>query len=100
MTCLSATASSDVRPIPSDITPLFFSVCTECPYHELYAHYTYIEDGVRKFSQTLLEICNGLLLKSVVEFMIAVDNVLRWGTGRFLASIVERLEILARKAGA
>lgn len=96
-----ATTSSDVPLIHLNTTPpLFFSVCTEGPYHELYAHYTHIEDGVRKFNQTLLEICNGMLLKSVVDFIVMVDNVLRWGTGQFLESVAERLEKLARKAGA
>ena len=96
-----ATTSSDVPLMHSNTTPpLFFSVCTEGPYHELYAHYTYIEDGVRKFNQTLLEICNGMLLKSVVDFIVVVDNILRWGTGQFLESVAERLEKLARKAGA
>jgi hypothetical protein len=97
----SATTGSDVPPTPSNtLPPLFFSVCTEGPYHELYAHYTLIEDGVRTFNQTLLEICNGVLLKSVVDFIVAVDNVLRWGTGQFLESVVERLGKVARKAGA
>lgn len=92
---------SDVSPAPVDTSPpLFFSVCTEGPYHELWAHYTHIEDGVRKFNQTLLEICNGMLMKSVVEFIVAVDNVLRWGTGHFLESVAERLGKVARKAGA
>jgi len=96
-----ATTSSDVPPIhPNTTPPLFFSVCTEGPYHELYAHYTHIEDGVRKFNQTLLKICNGMLLESVVDFIVVVDNVLRWGTGQFLESVVERLEMVARKAGA
>ncbi|ROV95465.1 hypothetical protein VMCG_08473 [Cytospora schulzeri] len=80
--------------------PLFFSVCTDGPYHELYVHYTVVEGGVRKFNQTLLEICNGVLLKSVVEFIVMLDNVLRWGTGRFLESVVERLGKVARRAGA
>jgi hypothetical protein len=85
----------------SDVpTPLFFSVCTEGPYHELYAHYTHIEDGVRKFNQTLLEICNGMLQRSLLDFIIVVDNVLRWCTGQFLESVVERLGTVARKAGA
>lgn len=93
-----ATTGSDVSPAPSHI-PLFFSVCTEGPYHELYAHYTRVEDGVRKFHQTLLEICNGMLLKSVADFIVVVDNVLRWGTGQFLESVVDGLGKVARKAG-
>lgn len=87
-----ATTSSYILP-----TPLFFSVCTEGPYHELWAHYTQIEND-RKFNMALLKICRGVLLDGVVEFILAVDNVLRWGTGQFVDSVVERLEKVARRA--
>jgi len=94
----TTTTGSDVPlTLSNTATPLFFSICTEGPYHELYAHYTHIEDGVCKTKQTLLEICHGMLLKSVVDFIVAVDNVLRWGTGQFLESVVERLGMVARK---
>ncbi|KAL7919517.1 hypothetical protein ACQKWADRAFT_329541 [Trichoderma austrokoningii] len=89
-----ATAGSHVSVSP----PLFFSVCTEGPYHELYAHYTHVEGGVRRFNQTLVEICNGVLPRSVADFLVAVDNVLRWGTGPFLESVVEGLAKVASKA--
>jgi len=97
-TTTTTTTGSDVPlTLSNTATPLFFSICTEGPYHELYAHYTHIEDGVCKFNQTLLEICHGMLLKSVVDFIVAVDNVLRWGTGQFLESVVERLGMVARR---
>jgi hypothetical protein len=90
-----STTSSNVPPIP-----LFFSICTEGPYHELWAHYTHIEDDVRKFKMALIKICHGVLLDGVVDFIFAVDNVLRWGTGQFVDSVVERLGKVARRAGA
>jgi len=94
----ATTTGSDVPlTLSNTATPLFFSICTEGPYHELYAHYTHIEDGVCKINQMLLEICHGMLLKSVVDFIVAVDNVLRWGTGQFLESVVERLGMVARR---
>lgn len=77
--------------------PLFFSVCTEGPYHELWAHYMYIEDGVDKFGQVLLEVCNLMLLKSVVNFVSLVERVMRWGVGSFLDSLVERLSQVVQK---
>ena len=86
-------------PIPSkNEPPLFFSICTEGPYHELWAHYTLMEDGMRKFKMELLKICNGVLLEGVEDFIVAVDNVLRWGTGPFLESVVDRLADVAREA--
>ena len=90
---------SQIPPTPLKNTPpLFFSICTEGPYHELWAHYTCIEDGVRMFKMKLLKICNGVLLEGVEDFIVAVDNVLRWGTGPFLESVVDRLADVARKA--
>ena len=79
---------------------LFFSVCTEGPYHELWVHYTYIKHGERIFNMALLKYCNGLVLEGLEDFIVAIDNVLRWGTGPFLDSVVERLEKVARRAGA
>ncbi|OAG39015.1 hypothetical protein AYO21_06735 [Fonsecaea monophora] len=87
-----ALPSSTIQP------PLFFSICTEGPYHELWAHYTHLEDGVQKFKMKLLKICNGVLLDGVEDFIVAVDNVLRWGTGQFLKSVVERLGKVVNKA--
>ena len=96
-----ATASSDILPTPSNTTPpLFFTICTEGPVHELWANYTTIQNGVRKFDMALLKICHGVLLETVVELFVAMDNVLRWGTGKLLNPAVERLGKVAKRAGA
>ena len=96
-----ATATrSDISSASLEEQPaLFFSMCTEGPYYEFWGHYTYIEDGERKFNMALLKSCNGLLLEGLEDFVVAIDNVLRWGTGSFLDSVVERLEKVARRAG-
>ena len=96
-----ATTSFDIALTPSNtMRPLFFSICTQGPIHELWAHYTLLENDVRTFNQTLLKICHGTLRESVDEFIVAVDNVCRWGTGKFLESVVERLRKVARRARA
>ncbi|KAI9693819.1 MAG: hypothetical protein M1822_003090 [Bathelium mastoideum] len=96
-----ATAQSDIASISlENQIPLFFSICTEGPYHELWAHYTHLENDVCKFEMTLLKICHGVLLQGLEDFITAIDNVLRWGTGQFLQSVVDRLEKVARKATA
>jgi hypothetical protein len=95
--------SSDVPPAPSKDQPaLFFSICTQGPIHELWVHWTNVEDGMHKFHMKLLKICHGVLLEGVEDFIVAVDNVLRWGTGHFLESVVERLGKVTRnrRAGA
>ncbi|KAI9792923.1 MAG: hypothetical protein M1816_001245 [Peltula sp. TS41687] len=97
----ATTQNSDAMPTASNTTPpLFFSICTEGPIHELWVHWTHIEDGVRKFNMTLLESCNGVLLKGVENFIVVVDNVCRWGTGQFMESVAARLGKVARKARA
>ena len=94
------TPTSDVAPAPKDQPALFFSICTQGPIHELWVHWTNVEGGMRKFHMKLLKICHGVLLESVEDFIVAVDNVLRWGTGQFLESVVERLSRVVRKGRA
>ena len=96
-----ATRSSDVLFTPSkNQRPLVFSICTEGPHHELWAHYTVIEDGERQFNMVLLATCHGVVLKQVERFLIQVYNVMIWTIGPFLDTVVERLGAVAKKAGA
>ncbi|KAL9044208.1 MAG: hypothetical protein Q9214_002640 [Letrouitia sp. 1 TL-2023] len=96
-----ATRSSDVSLISSKNQPqLFFSICSEGPYHELWAHYTLIEDGERQFKMVLLDTCNGTLLKQVESFLVEIDNIMIWTMGTFLDSLVDHLAIVAKKAEA
>ena len=77
--------------------PLFFSICTEGPYHELWAHYTCVEEGRRIFNMKLVKICNAMLKETIEGFFIAVDNVLRWGADTFLKSVADRMRLVAVK---
>jgi hypothetical protein len=93
-----AATSSDIQGAPAENRfALFFSVCTEGPIHELWVHWTSVEDGERMFNMTLLKLCHAALLEGVEEFFVAVDNMLRWGTGQFFDSVVERLGELAMR---
>lgn len=78
--------------------PLFFSICSQGPYHELWVHHVDVQDDVFSFNMTMLKYCNGMVMDGLEDFMTAVDNVLLWGSGPFLDSIVARLGKLARKA--
>ena len=94
-----ATRSSDIPLIPSrNQPPLVFSICSEGPQHELWAHYTIIEDGERQFNMALLNTCHGVMLKQVESFFVQVDNVLNWTVGPFLKSVVDGLGKVARKS--
>ena len=96
-----ATRSFDVPLTPSENQPpLVFSICTEGPHHELWAHYTVIQDGERQFNMVLLDTCHGVVLKQVERFFVQVYNVMTWTMGPFLKTVVERLREVARKARA
>ena len=96
-----ATRSFDVPLTPSENQPpLVFSICTEGPHHELWVHYTVIEDGERQFNMVLLDTCHGVVLKQVERFFVQVYNVMIWTMGPFLKTVVERLREVARKARA
>ncbi|KIW10282.1 hypothetical protein PV08_11244 [Exophiala spinifera] len=77
--------------------PLFFSICTEGPYHELWVHYTFVEEGQRMFDMKLVKICNVMLKETVEDFFFAVDGVLSWGAGAFRQSVVDRMRLVAIK---
>ena len=90
---------SDTPPTTSNTEPpLFFTICTQGPIHELWAHWTVVEDGVRMFQSKLLDSCNALLLEQGEGFMVRLNNIGIWGLGPFMKSVVERLGIVARKA--
>ena len=71
--------------------PMVFSICTEGPIHELWAHYTTAEDGVRMYNMTILKTCNAVLHDELLRFLIAVDNVMTWAIGGFLDNIRKQL---------
>jgi len=77
--------------------PLFFSICTEGPYHELWAHYTCVEASRRTFNMKLVKICNAMLKETIEDFFVAVDNVLGWGADTFLKSVADRMRLVAIK---
>ena len=78
--------------------PLFFSITTQGPIHELWVHWTIVEDEVRKFESKLLDSCNILILKQAKDFIQKLNNICQWGTGAFMDSVVRRLGVIARKA--
>ncbi len=91
----SGTTSPDAPPAEP---PLFFSVTTQGPIHELWYHWTIDENGVRRFESKLLDSCNALLLERGEDFIVRLNNVVNWGTGPFVESVVERLRKVAAKA--
>lgn len=71
--------------------PLVFAICSEGPQHELWAHYTVIDDGEHQFNMVLLNTCYGVMPKQVEKFFVQVHIVLNWTAGPFLDSVVNRL---------
>ena len=95
-----ASAAQSTEPTLQDITapPLFFSITTQGPIHELWAHWTVVKDEIRMFESKLIDSCNALLVNQAEQFMVKVNNVCVWGTGPFIDSVVRRLELVAKKA--
>lgn len=86
-------------PPPSeDQIPLFFPICTEGPIHVLWVQWTEVKHGKRQYNMRPLKCVYGTLLDGLMDFFVMVDNVLRWGTGHFLESLVVRLGKVARNA--
>jgi hypothetical protein len=80
--------------------PLFFTITTQGPIHELWYHWTVVEDDVRKFESKLLDSDNALVLERGEELVVRLNNVGVWGTGPFVKSVVERLGKVAVMAAA
>lgn len=85
---------------PSNDQPMAFGVCTEGPYHELWAHYTTMEDSVRRFNMILLKTCNAVALYSDLEgFLVAVDNVMSWGAVNFSENVTKQMRKVVKMVG-
>lgn len=68
-----ATRSSNVALAPlKNRPPLVFAICSEGPQHELWAHYTVIDDGEHQFNMALLNTCHGVMPKQVESFFVQV----------------------------
>ena len=76
--------------------PLAFSICTEGPHMELWAHYTTSQDGVRMYNMNILKTCHASLQEGVVEFLVMVESVMSWARTDFLDEIAEQLVFVER----
>jgi hypothetical protein len=43
--------------------------------------------------------CRAPILDEVLQWLMCVDNVIKWGAGEFLEGVVERLGKVVRRAG-
>ena len=77
---------------------VLFSITTQGPIHELWAHWTVVKAGVRIFESKLWDSWNGLVQERAVEFIVKLNSVCVWGTGPFMKSVVEGLGKVALQA--
>ena len=77
---------------------VLFSITTQGPIHELWAHWTVVKSGVRIFESKLWDSWNALLPERAVDFIVKLNNVCVWGTGLFMKSVVEGLGKVAVQA--
>ena len=77
--------------------PLAFSICTEGPHLELWVHYTTSQEG-RDYKMNLLKTCHASIPEGVAEFLVAVDNVMKWATLELLKDIAKQLALVDKAA--
>lgn len=77
---------------------IVFSVCTQGPIHELWAHYTTETEGYRVYHSKIWKSCNMAIECEIPGFLEAVDNVMRWGAGGHLKKIVDQLKLVLAAA--
>ena len=77
---------------------VLFSITTQGPIHELWAHWTAVKGGVRIFESKLWDSWNALVQERAVDFIVKLNSVCVWGTGPFMKSVVEALGKVAVQA--
>lgn len=84
----------------SKVQPIVFSICTEGPIHQLWAHYTIggRGDGDRTYYMAQVKTCDVGVCEDTVMFLQAVDNVLRWGSGKYKEAISEQLSTIWKRS--
>ncbi|KAH0553050.1 hypothetical protein GP486_006757 [Trichoglossum hirsutum] len=85
--------SSGTRPTSSNTEPpLFFSVTTQGPIHEIWCHWTVVNTlGERTFESKLLHSGNVVVLEHAELLVVRLNNIFNWGAGPFMRPIAERL---------
>ncbi|KAL8835441.1 MAG: hypothetical protein Q9170_003318 [Blastenia crenularia] len=81
----------------SENVPLAFSICTEGPHIELWAHYIITPpNGKRRYNMNIVKICHASLPAGVVDFFIDVDRILDWASSDFADDIATKLALMER----
>ncbi|KAI9807557.1 MAG: hypothetical protein M1825_005497 [Sarcosagium campestre] len=79
---------------------VLFSITTQGPMHELWIHWTVVEDGVRLFKAKVWDNWNVQLPEQAEDCIIKLNNVCAWGTGPSMQSVVKTLGKVAVQAQA
>ena len=75
-------------------TPIVFSIVTEGPVHELWAHYTTMQDGNRLYQMSIIRSCHMAIYGDVSGFVETVENIMKWGCGEHLENVADQLMTL------
>ncbi|KAL8724374.1 MAG: hypothetical protein Q9166_007985 [cf. Caloplaca sp. 2 TL-2023] len=96
--CLDRMANGEIT---TNTQPrVLFSITTQGPIHEIWAHWIVVKDGMLMFESMLWNSWNGLVLERAEDFIVALNSLCVWGTGRFLDSVVMPLRKVVVKAKA
>lgn len=78
--------------------PLAFSICTEGPVIQFYAHYSLKEEGVRTHCMKLLSVCNGTLAETLEGLLMKWEQLMDWYGNEHFDRIVDRVYNLANRS--
>ena len=73
------------------VQPIVFSICTEGPTHQLWAHYTTAVYGRRMYYSVVLKTCDMAVCSEIQGFLEWVDNVMNWGSSDHRERMADQL---------
>lgn len=77
---------------------VLFSITTQGPIHELWAHWTVVSHGELIFESAFLDSWNALSQPQASDFIVKLYKVCLWGTGPYMESVVKSLKTVATLA--
>ncbi|KAL8995924.1 MAG: hypothetical protein Q9169_004460 [Polycauliona sp. 2 TL-2023] len=79
-------------------SPLAFSVCTQGPNLELWAHYIVTEESTTTYHMNIVASCHACLSGELERFLTKTDCMIQWYKSEYLAEVVDQLFVIANHA--
>ncbi|KAL8918721.1 MAG: hypothetical protein Q9208_007192 [Pyrenodesmia sp. 3 TL-2023] len=76
-------------------SPLAFSLCTQGPIMELWAHHILSEVGITEYHMNLMATCHGSLRGELERFLVQMDRLIDWSKEEYLGEVADQLFAIA-----